>query len=142
MAIYAASAHAFSAIDFHNHYHHNPNHSIGKVAFIALNSPTQQGPLPPKSPSQRSRMTCPSELGIPYRCEAPRTIPWSRLKSKNEQSANNAIVNGKEEILKRITARPEVFYGKPIIRDVRLSGEMILSLLSQGASRGELRDDY
>ena len=46
------------------------------------------------------------------------------------------------ELLKRITARPEVFGGKPIIRDLRLSVELILSLLCQGATPEELLDDY
>ena len=46
------------------------------------------------------------------------------------------------ELLKRITARPDVFGGKPIIRDMRISVELILSLLSQGATQEELLDDY
>lgn len=32
------------------------------------------------------------------------------------------------KLLKRITVRPEVFGGKPIIRDMRISVELILSL--------------
>ena len=47
-----------------------------------------------------------------------------------------------QELLKRITARPDVFGGKPIIRDMRISVELILSLLSQGATTTELLDDY
>lgn len=47
-----------------------------------------------------------------------------------------------QELLKRITARPDVFGGKPIIRDMRVSVELILSLLSQGATLDELLDDY
>lgn len=46
------------------------------------------------------------------------------------------------DLLKRITARPDVFGGKPIIRDMRISVELILSLMSQGASQDELLDDY
>ena len=46
------------------------------------------------------------------------------------------------ELLSRITARPDVFGGKPIVRDMRLSVELILSLLSQGATQDELLDDY
>ena len=38
-------------------------------------------------------------------------------------------------LLKRITVRPEVFGGKPIIRDMRISVELILSLLAQGSSK-------
>ena len=47
-----------------------------------------------------------------------------------------------QELLKRITARPDVFGGKPIIRDMRISVELILSLMSQGATQEELLDDY
>ena len=46
------------------------------------------------------------------------------------------------DILKRISARPDVFGGKPIIRDMRISVELVLSLLSQGATQDELLDDY
>ena len=46
------------------------------------------------------------------------------------------------ELLKRITARPDVFGGKPIVRDLRISVELVLSLLSQGADADELLDDY
>lgn len=47
-----------------------------------------------------------------------------------------------QELLARITARPDVFGGKPIVRDMRVSVELILSLLSQGATQEELLDDY
>ena len=46
------------------------------------------------------------------------------------------------ELLKRISARPDVFGGKPIIRNMRLSVETILSLLAQGATSKEILDDY
>ena len=46
------------------------------------------------------------------------------------------------DLLERITARPDVFGGKPIIRDMRISVELILSLLSQGATQEKLLDDY
>ena len=36
--------------------------------------------------------------------------------------------NGK--LLERVTARPGVFGGKPIVRDMRITVELILSLLS------------
>ena len=45
-------------------------------------------------------------------------------------------------LLERITARPDVFGGKPLVRDMRISVELILSLLSQGATQDELLDDY
>ena len=46
------------------------------------------------------------------------------------------------ELLHRITSRPDVFGGKPIIRNMRISVELVLSLLSQGASQEELLDDH
>ena len=46
------------------------------------------------------------------------------------------------ELLKRITARPDVFSGKPIIRDMRISVELILSLMSQGETVEKLLEDY
>ena len=46
------------------------------------------------------------------------------------------------KLLGRITARPDVFGGKPIIRDMRISVELILSLLAQGVSYEELLVDY
>ena len=46
------------------------------------------------------------------------------------------------ELLRRISARPDVFGGKPIIRNMRLSVETILNLLAQGASAEEILDDY
>ena len=52
------------------------------------------------------------------------------------------MTTASEDPLKRITARPDVFNGKPIIRDMRISVELVLSLLSQGASHEELKDDY
>ena len=49
---------------------------------------------------------------------------------------------GTHELLQRITARPDVFGGKPIIRDMRIPVEYILNLMSQGATQEELLDDY
>ena len=46
------------------------------------------------------------------------------------------------DLLNRITVRPDVFGGKPIIRDMRLSVELILSLLSQGVTPEAILDDY
>ena len=46
------------------------------------------------------------------------------------------------ELLARITARPDVLGGKPIIRDMRISVAMVLSLLTQGASPEAILDDY
>ena len=47
-----------------------------------------------------------------------------------------------DELLGRITARPDVFGGKPIIRDMRISVELILSLLAQGVTNEAILEDY
>jgi uncharacterized protein (DUF433 family) len=46
------------------------------------------------------------------------------------------------ELLKRITANPAIFGGKPIVRGMRISVELILGLLAQGASWDDLLTDY
>ena len=46
------------------------------------------------------------------------------------------------QLLTRISARADVFGGKPIIRNMRVSVETVLSLLAQGASPEEILDDY
>ena len=47
-----------------------------------------------------------------------------------------------DDLLKRITVNPEIFGGKPIIRGLRISVELILSLLEQGQSWDDLLADY
>ncbi len=44
--------------------------------------------------------------------------------------------------LDRITANPAIFGGKPIVRDMRISVELILSLLAQGERQEAILDDY
>jgi uncharacterized protein (DUF433 family) len=46
------------------------------------------------------------------------------------------------ELLKRITADPGIFGGKPIVRGMRISVELILSLLSQGQTAQGILADY
>ncbi len=48
----------------------------------------------------------------------------------------------RDDILRRITVNPEIFGGKPIIRGMRISVELILSLLRQGESWDVLLKDY
>ena len=45
-------------------------------------------------------------------------------------------------LLRRITANPEIFGGKPIVRSMRISVESILALLMQGVTWEEILDDY
>ena len=46
------------------------------------------------------------------------------------------------QLLKRITATPAIFGGKPIIRGMRISVELILSLLAQGENCHNILADY
>lgn len=45
-------------------------------------------------------------------------------------------------LLDRITADPAIFGGKPIVRGMRISVELVLSLLAQGESAEAILDDY
>jgi len=47
-----------------------------------------------------------------------------------------------ENLLQRITFNQQVLHGKPLIRGLRISVEMILELLSKGASQQEILEDY
>ena len=47
-----------------------------------------------------------------------------------------------ENLMARITANPMIFGGKPIIRGMRISVELILSLLAQGETTERLLEDY
>jgi uncharacterized protein (DUF433 family) len=48
----------------------------------------------------------------------------------------------REGLLGRITVNPDIFGGKPIIRGMRLSVELILSLLVQGETQEAILADY
>ncbi len=45
-------------------------------------------------------------------------------------------------LLARLTVRPDVFGGKPIVRDMRISVELVLSLLAQGVTPAAILEDY
>jgi len=47
-----------------------------------------------------------------------------------------------DELLNRITFDKNVLAGKPLIRGLRLSVEMILELLVKGATEQEILEDY
>ena len=47
----------------------------------------------------------------------------------------------RSDLLGRITARPDVFGGKPIIRNMRISVEFVLSLLAQGVTQEDILGD-
>jgi uncharacterized protein (DUF433 family) len=47
-----------------------------------------------------------------------------------------------EDLLQRITFDQQVLGGKPVIRGLRISVEMILDLLAKGSTREEILEDY
>ena len=66
---------------------------------------------------------------------------------RRQRTAQEAADKGADdmthsELLKRITARSDVFGGKPIIRDMRLSVELILSLMAQGVTAEEILSEH
>lgn len=46
------------------------------------------------------------------------------------------------ELLNRITFDPAILTGKPIIRGMRISVEMVLELIIEGATIEEILEDY
>ena len=46
------------------------------------------------------------------------------------------------ELLERITVRPEIFGGKPVIRDMRIVVEHVLTNLAAGESVDDLLKNY
>ncbi len=47
-----------------------------------------------------------------------------------------------QTLLERITVNPDIFGGKPIIRGLRISVELVLSLLAQGETPESILGDY
>lgn len=47
-----------------------------------------------------------------------------------------------QDLMKRITLNPDVCFGKPTIRNMRYSVELILDLLAAGMTTEELIEDY
>jgi len=47
-----------------------------------------------------------------------------------------------QDLLNRITFNKDVLCGKPLIRGMRISVEMILELLAKGATEQEILEDY
>ena len=48
----------------------------------------------------------------------------------------------KNNVLDRITINPEACFGKPTVRNMRYTVEMILDLLSAGMTTEEILEDY
>ncbi len=47
-----------------------------------------------------------------------------------------------QDLLNRITFNQDVLSGKPLIRGLRISVEMILELLAKGSTEEEILEDY
>jgi uncharacterized protein (DUF433 family) len=47
-----------------------------------------------------------------------------------------------DDLLKRITFHKEILTGKPTIRGLRISVDMILELLAKGVTEAEILEDY
>lgn len=47
-----------------------------------------------------------------------------------------------DTLLSRITVDPKIFGGKPIVRGMRISVELVLSLLAQGQTVEAILEDY
>lgn len=52
------------------------------------------------------------------------------------------MASSESDLLQRITFNREVLTGKPVIRGMRISVEMILELLANGAPVQEILEDY
>ena len=51
-------------------------------------------------------------------------------------------MTNEKELLDRITVRPEVFGGKPIIRDMRIDVEHVLAMLAAGDAPATILQEY
>lgn len=51
-------------------------------------------------------------------------------------------MTNERELLDRITVRPEVFGGKPIIRDMRIAVEHVLAMLAAGETSVTILQEY
>ena len=47
-----------------------------------------------------------------------------------------------EHILERIIINPRIMVGKPVIRGTRIPVDLIVRMLAQGISEGEILDEY
>lgn len=63
-------------------------------------------------------------------------------RSRGNHSKGEEMNRTERNLLTRIGANPEIFGGKPIIRNMRISVELILSLLAQGESVEAILEDY
>ena len=64
------------------------------------------------------------------------------MAADEERTLEDSEETEMEELLHRITFDKDILCGKPIIRGLRISVEMILELLAKGATAGEILEDY
>ncbi len=69
-------------------------------------------------------------------------VTWSAKVASNPCSSYLILVTNGQELLARITANKEIFGCRPIIRGMRISVELILSLLAQGETYDAILADY
>jgi uncharacterized protein (DUF433 family) len=55
---------------------------------------------------------------------------------------NKLTKNGMESLIERITVNTDICHGKPTVRNMRYSVEMILELLSSGMTWNDIMEDY
>ena len=51
-------------------------------------------------------------------------------------------MNTEHELLNRITVRPGIFGGKPVIRDMRIAVEHVLGMLAAGDTAEDILGEY
>ncbi len=64
----------------------------------------------------------------------------ARHPSKTARREESAMTEA--QLLNRITSRPDVFGGKPIIRDMRFSVQQVLAMLAAGDSTETILHEY
>jgi uncharacterized protein (DUF433 family) len=69
-------------------------------------------------------------------------LPKCSLKNIRRLEFKKVITMIDDGLLQRITVNPEIFGGKPIIRGMRISVELILGLLAQGETPETILTDY
>lgn len=74
----------------------------------------------------------------------PRTrlVALSRKPKYNVAREVMAMMEERDDLLRRITVNPAIFQGKPTIRGMRIKVENVLALLEQGATVQEILEDF
>ena len=111
-----------------------------RASYPGFPSPCERpiGSLPLLSAKKSARPTsCPGLFRAEER--APRL--FSTLRQKMEHCLETQSMPH-TDLLSRITVRPDVFGGKPIIRDMRIAVEHVLGMLAAGDTAETILDEY